>query len=76
MGDLVRKRGRPVKVGGRRRRLELRMSDVELEMLMFLARTTGKTFTDILMDGLKKQYEDVWENGYEPFDYYHPDDFD
>ena len=57
MGELVRKRGRPLKDGSKRYRKMIRMTREEFEMLDLVAGVTGKTMTDILMDGLRMQYK-------------------
>lgn len=52
------KRGRPVGSGGKCRQKRIRMTDEEFEMLEFVAKFKGKNMTDILLDGLKIQYEE------------------
>ncbi len=37
----------------------IRMTDVEVAMLEYCVKVTGKTQTDILMFGLKKVYQDI-----------------
>ena len=77
MGELVRKRGRPIKVGSKRRRIEIRMSESEYSMLVELSRITGKNFTDILVDGLSDQYDKYSDSGYDFYDdYYFDEGFD
>lgn len=76
MGELVRKRGRPVSDRGKRRRLEIRISDREYDMLVELVRIKGKTFTDILVEGLEKQHDELYHDHYGYFDDYNFDGFD
>lgn len=74
MRECIRKRGRPAKVVARRRRLDIRMSDDEYDMLLYLSSIKGKTLTDILIDGLRIQYEVGKSQDIDEFDIY--DDYD
>ena len=76
MDGLVRKRGRPVSRYSKRHSKIIRLTDEELEMLESVARYTGKTYTDILINGLKKQYDECCDSGYDYYDGYNFDDFD
>ena len=70
MGDLVRKRGRPISRYSKRHSKIIRLTDEQLEMLKFVSHCTGKTYTDILIEGLKNQYEECLDSGYDYYDDY------
>ena len=70
MDGLVRKRGRPIKVGSKRRRLYIRITDDEYEILCELSKIKNKSFTDILLDGLRRQYDECSNADYEYYDDY------
>ena len=74
MGELVRKRGRPVSERSKRNTKIIRLTDDELYMLEYVARNTGKTFTDILVEGLADQYEKCVDLGFEYYDDYDYDE--
>lgn len=52
MGILRRGRGRPTRNGGKKYRLDVRMTDDELSVLNELIMETGKTKTDIVKEAL------------------------
>ena len=76
MDELVRKRGRPLKVGSKRHSKIIRLTDEQLDILEHVSRVTGKTFTDILVDGLFDQYDKCADLDYGYFDDYYEDDFE
>lgn len=51
-----RKRGRPKKEGGRRNRVQFKMTDKELEMLRYTCDSQNKTITEVILDGVKTTY--------------------
>lgn len=65
------KRGRPVGSGGKSRRLEIRMTDEEYDILTYLSRVKDKNMTSILVEGLMKSYEECkdQEESQEDYDY-------
>lgn len=56
MGELKRKRGRPVSDRSKRNFCGLRISDEDVEMLEYIAKTTGETRTDIIRGAIKMHY--------------------
>ena len=48
-----RKRGRPKKIGSKKERLEVRLSDKDSDLLNYLCCQTGKNKTDIVRESLK-----------------------
>lgn len=51
-----RKRGRPAKGPVRSKRLEVRLSEEESEMLEFIIRHKGSSKTNIISDAIRTQY--------------------
>jgi hypothetical protein len=56
MGELVRKRGRPVTGKAKSDFCGVRLSREQQEMLDYVAKTKGLTRTDVILEGLKAQY--------------------
>lgn len=52
----MKKRGRPPKVDSRKRQYRLRLTEKEYEKIEFLAIQRGKTFADILREGVDLLY--------------------
>ena len=65
------KRGRPVSVGGKCRRFEIRMTDEEYDILNYVSRVKGENMTSVLVEGLMKLYEECKdrEESQEDYDY-------
>ena len=53
------KRGRPIKPDAKRDGMNIRLSSDENKMLWEIAEKTGKTRTDVLVDGLRREYERI-----------------
>ena len=60
---MTKKMGRPTS-NPRKNYTGIRMSDNEIAMLNYCTEKTGKSKTDVLMDGLEKVYKDLkgWKN--------------
>lgn len=56
---MVAKVGRPKSENPRRNNTRLRMTDDEVAMLEYCAKTTGNSKTEILMLGLQKVYNEI-----------------
>ena len=56
---LTKKRGRPVKDGSKRCRQQIRMTDEQSDMLDYICDMTGKTKTEVLLEGLRMQHNMV-----------------
>lgn len=54
---MIKKRGRPKEFLAKRDRLEVRLTKEQVYWLNSLVDKTGKTKTDIVMEGLKKLYD-------------------
>lgn len=52
----MKTRGRPCKDGSKKCRFEIRIDERNRDMLDFLAEKTGKTKTEIMMNGLRMYY--------------------
>ena len=55
---MTKKMGRPTS-NPRKNYTGIRMSDNEIAMLNYCTEKTGKSKTDVLMDGLEKVYKDL-----------------
>lgn len=51
--------GRPKVANPRRNDTRIRMTDEEVEMLNFCSEKTGKTKTEIIIDGIKRVYDEL-----------------
>lgn len=56
MGEIKRKRGRPIEEGAKRNRVEIRLTNEEAEMLNFILDKKGGNKTSIIVDALRTQY--------------------
>lgn len=52
----VVKRGRPKIGNGKVKRLDIRVSERDMEMIEFLVNSLGKTKTDVLLDAVRAKY--------------------
>ena len=52
-----RKRGRPIKDGARRNRVQIKMSDEELEMFKFVCNEEGENMTNAFLGAIKMKYD-------------------
>ena len=52
-----RKRGRPRKDGARRNRVQIKMSDEELEMFQYVCNEEGENMTNAFLNAIKMKYE-------------------
>lgn len=53
---MEKKRGRPIKAGSKNSRMELRLTDREVEMLEYVMDETGLSKSEVLRMGLRAQY--------------------
>lgn len=53
------KRGRPINPDAKRNGMNIRLSTEENAILFKLSEMTGKTRTEVLVDSMKKQYENL-----------------
>lgn len=51
-----KKRGRPVKLGAKRKKISVRVEGTDVEKLNFLVNEKGMTYTEIFKQGLKMTY--------------------
>lgn len=56
IGDRVKKRGRPAKIGVKRKKISVRIEGTDVEKLDFLVNEKGMTYTEIFKQGLKMTY--------------------
>lgn len=57
MSNTRKKRGRPIKPDAKRNGINLRLSAEEADMLCEMSEKSGKTRTDILLDGVRQEIE-------------------
>lgn len=77
LGELVRKRGRPVSERSKSEFCGVRLSREENDMLVYLARVKHKSKSDILIEALRLLYEIDQTQGVDDYyDDYYEDDFD
>lgn len=50
------KRGRPKIGNGKVKKLDIRVSERDMEMIEFLVNLLGKTKTDVLLDAVRAKY--------------------
>lgn len=54
--DVMKRRGRPRVGAGKDGRLEVRVSDTDAAKLAYISEKTGKTKTDIVIEGIRARY--------------------
>lgn len=62
MAEMKRRRGRPKKEDAKNRRIEIRMTDNELDRLKNLSESTGDSMTDIVCKAIR-MYEILKKEG-------------
>lgn len=55
--DIKKKRGRPPKEGAKKHRLDVRLTDEEKEMLIFICTKEGISISEAASRMIKSQYE-------------------
>ena len=53
---LVKKRGRPAKIGVKRKKISVRVEGTDVEKLDYLINEKGMTYTEVFKEGLKMTY--------------------
>ena len=51
-----KKRGRPVKLDAKRKKISVRVEGTDVEKLDFLVNERGMTYTEVFKEGLKMTY--------------------
>ena len=51
-----KKRGRPAKIGLKRKKISVRVEGTDVEKLDFLVNEKGMTYTEVFKEGLKMAY--------------------
>lgn len=54
--ECLKKRGRPAKIGAKRKKISVRVEGKDVEKLNFLVNEKGMTYTEIFKQGLKMIY--------------------
>lgn len=54
--ECLKKRGRPAKIGAKRKKISVRVEGTDVEKLNFLVNEKGMTYTEIFKQGLKMTY--------------------
>ena len=54
--DVLKKRGRPAKIGVKRKKISVRVEGTDVEKLDFLVNEKGMTYTEVFKEGLKMTY--------------------
>lgn len=52
----VKKRGRPAKIGAKRKKISVRVEGTDVEKLDYLINEKGMTYTEVFKEGLKMAY--------------------
>ena len=53
---MEKKRGRPAKIGVKRKKISVRVEGTDVEKLDFLVNEKGMTYTEVFKQGLKMAY--------------------
>ena len=54
--EYLKKRGRPAKIGVKRKKISVRVEGTDVEKLDFLVNEKGMTYTEVFKEGLKMTY--------------------
>ena len=54
--DVLKKRGRPAKIGVKRKKISVRVEGTDVEKLDYLINEKGMTYTEVFKEGLKMIY--------------------
>lgn len=54
--EYLKKRGRPAKIGVKRKKISVRIEGTDVEKLDFLVGEKGMTYTEVFKEGLKMIY--------------------
>ena len=54
--EYLKKRGRPAKIGVKRKKISVRIEGTDVEKLDYLIHEKGMTYTEVFKEGLKMTY--------------------
>ena len=54
--EYLKKRGRPAKIGAKRKKISVRIEGTDVEKLDYLINEKGMTYTEVFKEGLKMTY--------------------
>lgn len=54
--ERLKKRGRPAKIGVKRKKISVRVDGTDVEKLDYLINEKGMTYTEVFKEGLKMTY--------------------
>ena len=54
--ETLKKRGRPAKIGAKRKKISVRVEGTDVEKLEYLINEKGMTYTEVFKEGLKMTY--------------------
>lgn len=54
--EYLKKRGRPAKIGAKRKKISVRIEGTDIEKLDYLINEKGMTYTEVFKEGLKMTY--------------------